>query len=313
MTTLTPPSPGAPHAIITATGAATPRDIAGPVLVDAFKTHGAILLRGFDVDMQAFRDLTRTLCVNSVFNESPGRELLDAENNIQTVNTGLEAFPLHPELSREPWKPDACFFWCMNPPGQGGETTVCDGVEVVKHLPVDVRTAFEGRRLLYRQMASPELLQTWLGTTTPDDATLANPPRGCPYKFMRGNGGVVRYFSRPALHQPMFTPGPAWGNFLLFARATGRRGFPAFENGQPVPEALLNAVKDVSDRLSAPVQWQRNDIIILDNTRFMHGRNRITDAGERRIATYFGYLKFAIPDPEEGEGVPWRLREQQPA
>jgi hypothetical protein len=86
-----------------------------------------------------------------------------------------------------------------------------------------------------------------------------------------------------------------------------------FEDGQLVPDALANVVKDVSDQLSAPIQWRKNDIIILDNTRFMHGRNRITDAGERRIATYFGYLKFAAPDPEEVEGAPWRLREAQPA
>jgi alpha-ketoglutarate-dependent taurine dioxygenase len=313
MTTLTPPSPGTPYATFTASGSPALSAIDEHTLVDAFKTHGALLLRGFDVDMAAFRNLTRTLCANSVFNESPGRELLDAENNIQTVNTGLEAFPLHPELSREPWKPDACFFWCMSPPTEGGETTVCDGVEVVKNLPADVRAAFENRRLLYRQMASPELLHYWFGTATPDDAALTNPPRGCPYKFARSNGGVMRYFSRPALHRPMFASEPAWGNFLLFARAQGRRGFPAFENGQPVPDPLVAHVKDVSDRLSAPIQWRRNDIIILDNTRFMHGRNRITDAGERRIATYFGYLKFAEPDAEEAEGAPWRLREAQPA
>lgn len=309
MTTLTPPSPGTPYATVTASGSPAPSEIGERVLVDAFKTHGALLLRGFEVDMAAFRDLTRTLCANSVFNESPGRELLDAENNIQTVNTGLEAFPLHPELSREPWKPDAAFFWCMNPPTQGGETTVCDGVEVVKNLPADVRAAFENRRLLYRQMASPELLQYWFGTTTPDDAALANPSRGCPYKFARLNGGVMRYFTRPALHRPMFTSELAWGNFLLFARGTGRKGFPAFDDAQPVPDALLSVVKEVSDRLSAPIQWRKNDIIILDNTRFMHGRNRIIDAGERRIATYFGYLKFAAPDPEEVEGAPWRERE----
>jgi hypothetical protein len=65
-------------------------------------------------------------------------------------------------------------------------------------------------------------------------------------------------------------------------------------------------VKATSDRITAPIDWTQGDIAILDNTRFMHGRNAITDVAERRIATYFGYLKFAIPDPEEGPNPPWR-------
>jgi hypothetical protein len=45
---------------------------------------------------------------------------------------------------------------------------------------------------------------------------------------------------------------------------------------------------------------------MLDNTRFMHGRTAIADPGERLIATYFGYLNFAIPDPEEPADPIWR-------
>ena len=45
---------------------------------------------------------------------------------------------------------------------------------------------------------------------------------------------------------------------------------------------------------------------MLDNTRFMHGRTAILDSAERLIATFFGYLSFAIPDPEEPPDPPWR-------
>lgn len=45
---------------------------------------------------------------------------------------------------------------------------------------------------------------------------------------------------------------------------------------------------------------------MLDNTRFMHGRRPILDTSKRLIATFFGYVRFAIPDPEEPVDVPWR-------
>src|ERR1041385_458350 len=105
MTVLIPPSPTTPYATI-------PADRQGlstlPLaeLIAAYKRYGAVLLRGFEVDLTQFRDLTRSLCTGSVFNESGGRLVIDREQNIQTVNLGFEPFPLHPELSREPWKPD---------------------------------------------------------------------------------------------------------------------------------------------------------------------------------------------------------------
>ena len=51
---------------------------------------------------------------------------------------------------------------------------------------------------------------------------------------------------------------------------------------------------------------------MLDNTRFMHGRTAITDPGERLIATFFGYLNFALPDPEEPADAPWRRADFYP-
>lgn len=296
-----------PYKTIATAGRRTPLDIAEEEFVAAYKAHGALLLRGFSVDLDVFAGLTQRYCSGSVFNESPGREVLQPERNIQTVNVGADAFPLHPELSREPWKPDICFFWCMSPPTNGGETTLCDGVEIVRALPRDAYDALRGRRLRYTLPASPAVLQFWLGSPEPNDAQLTHPPEQCPYEFSRVNGRIVRSFTRPALHKPMFAGDLAFGNFLLFGRyLNGVRTFPTFENGEMVSDALLAQVKAASDPITSAIDWREGDIVVLDNTRFMHGRRAIADVSERRIATYFGYLRFAAPDPEEGPDPPWR-------
>ncbi|OQW61036.1 MAG: hypothetical protein A4S17_09760 [Proteobacteria bacterium HN_bin10] len=305
MATLLPPKQATPYATFAAQGEAL-NTISCGELIDAYKRHGAILLRGFSVDLDAFRNLTQRLCAGAVFNESPGREVIDAERNIQTVNLGHQAFPLHPELSREPWKPDICFFWCMRPPSAGGETTVCDGVEIVRRMPPQLRDAFASRNLRYRQLATAAECAFWLGAAEPDDAALANPPPHCPYGFERANGKVHRFFFAPALHKPMFSDEPAFGNFLLFARyMNGIRVFPTFEDGELVSDTLLDQVKTVSDAIETPVAWQTGDIVILDNTRFMHGRRAIANVEERRIATYFGYVRFAEVSARERQ-FPWR-------
>ena len=311
MTVLVPPNPTTPYATILAHRQAL-STLATAELIAAYKRYGAVLLRGFELELSAFRDLTQSLCSGSVFNESPGRLVIDREQNIQTVNLGYEPFPQHPELSREPWKPDICFFWCIKAPSKGGETTVCDGVEIVRRLPPAVKNAFSQRRLRYQQVATPAECAFWLGSREPDAAAMANPPAHCPYSFVRIDGEIYRYFLRPALHKPMFSDEAAFGNFLFFGRYFNRqRFFPTFENGEFVPDDLLAEVKAVSDQSESPVAWQPGDIIILDNTRFMHGRRAILDMNERYIASYFGYVHFAVVEDRERD-FPWRVAAFKP-
>lgn len=303
-----PPVIGRPQVVIEAAGERAITDLDPVAIVDLYKSHGAILFRGFGVDVEYFGRFVRQFCTTSVTNESNGRRAIDADANIHTVDGGVGEFSLHPELSREPWKPDVAFFGCLSAPSYGGRTTICDGVALAREMSEPVRRALADRRLLYLKPTWPSLLEYWLGTATPTDRQLATPPAGCPYQFRRyPENAIVASFSRPALHRPMFIDAPAFGNFLLFARFNhGRGDHPVLDDGSLVPEAWLQDIKATGDRLSVAIAWQPGDVLMLDNTRFMHGRTAIIDPGERVIQTYFGYLGFAIPDPEEPVDAIWR-------
>lgn len=307
------PVAGRPWVQIEATGETSPMAVPAEAIMALLKAHGALLMRGFGTDIVSLAAFTEQFCSGSVFNESPDRQLLDAAHNIQSVNGGTDAFPLHPELSREPWKPDVCFFACLNPPMAQGATTVCDGVELVRQLPTWLREALAARRLRYVYPAPPAVLDYWLGTSEPSDSQLASPPSHCPYVFARAGAGVLRYFTRPVLHKPMFTDAPAFGNFLLFSRYFNNRpGFPSFDDGRPVPDAWLDIVKATGDALTAAVSWRRGDLLMLDNSRFMHGRTAVLPDDGRLIASFFGYLKDAPVNPEEPAAAPWRTSNFRP-
>jgi hypothetical protein len=297
-----------PYVVIEATVETSILELDKTLLVDLYKTHGALLLRGFGVDVGRFGAFAKQFCATSVVNESPGRLAVDAAANVFTVDGGNGPFALHPELSREPWKPDVAFFGCLVAPRTGGRTTICDGVALAREMPEPIRRALAGRRLLYIKPTWPALLDFWLGTPEPSDGQLASPPPDCPYYFRRyPDAGILRVFSRPALHTPMFSIGPAFGNFLLFSRFNlGRADHPVLDDGHPVPEAWLQAIKATGDRLCAEIEWDPGDVLMLDNTRFLHGRTAIVDTAERVILTYFGYLDFAIPDREEPATAIWR-------
>jgi len=104
----------------------------------------------------------------------------------------------------------------------------------------------------------------------------------------------------------MFGKQLAFGNFLLFSRyGLKNRYQPCFVDGTIVPDKVVAEVKRVSDALTVPVRWQPGDLLMLDNTRFLHGRKAILNTKERRIISYFGYLKFAELDAVEVNAA-WR-------
>lgn len=299
------PRPGQPFVVVLPEGEGSLADCDRESIIAHYRQHGALLFRGFDADLTRFGDFAWRFCKTAVVNESPGRLALDPARLIYGVDGGQQAFALHPEISREPWKPDVAMFACLSPPGQGGYTTLCDGIQLVRSLPDEVREGLASRQLVYANAAWAELLEFWLGTRDPDDALLADPPPHCPYTFKRvPDGRVARFFSAPALHKPMFANELAFGNFLMFARfVKGRRDFPLLDDMRPVPEPWLQAIKAAADPLTVAIRWHKGDVLMLDNTRFMHGRTAITDPVERVIATFFGYLDFAVlpaggqPDP----------------
>lgn len=308
MVRLTSPEPGHPLVLVKPEGDGSLAAIDRALVIDQYTRHGALLFRGFDAALPAFETFARRFCASLVVNESPGRTPLDPARQIYSVDGGANAFPLHPEISREPWKPDVALFTCLKAPAQGGRTTLCDGIALAAALPAALRAELERRRLVYIQGVWPEVLAFWLGASEPDDALLHNPPSTCPYQFARlPDGRLIRHFSRPFLHRPMFADARAFGNFLLFARFNnGRPDFPLLDDLTPVPEDWLQLFKATGEALTYAHEWEEGDVLMVDNTRFMHGRTTIADPADRVIATIFGYLDFARPDADEVPDALWR-------
>ena len=274
---------------------------------DLYVAHGALLFRGFTSDLATFAEITARFCSTYIWNESRGRKAITSDKRIQTVDGGVRHFPLHAELARQPWKPDVAWFACMNPPGRGGETTICDGIGIAGNMPGHMLRTLQDRQLLYVREPQASECQYWFNTTEPNDEMIETPPSNCPFSFIRQAGSLYCAFTRPLLHKPMFSDDLAFANFLLFARLKLReRAYPMFEDGTEIPDEICNGIRQISGRILVPIVWQKNDVLMLDNTRFMHGRNAIVDVAERVILTNFGFLKFAKPSAEDPIDPPWR-------
>jgi alpha-ketoglutarate-dependent taurine dioxygenase len=275
-------------------------------VIEAFREHGAILFRGFEYDVHSLSRFTAVFCARFVRNESGRRGRISSDGTTQTVNLGREAFPLHPELSRVPWRPDIAWFACARAPSSGGETLVCDGAAIAAGLSSSTRETLSERILLYREETPVGAFTDWLGIPPPDDRVLALISRDSPFRFERAGNRIFRSFTRPFLDRALFTKSPVFANFLLFARfMLGTRQFPTFEDGSIVPDPIVEEIRDVSEGLTVAHRWQRGDLLMLDNSRFLHGRNPVGNVEEREIWTQFGYAGF-LDDDDERLAEPWR-------
>lgn len=86
-------------------------DLSQEWVSETYKKYGALLFRGFNLDMEKFKEFSSALC--NTFRDNPlsGRLSLDQDVSVQSVDLGYESFPLHNELCITPNPPDTCFFF----------------------------------------------------------------------------------------------------------------------------------------------------------------------------------------------------------
>lgn len=288
----------------------SPEDIRRDLLA-----FGVVLLRDMVSSPAEFEALSQAFCQD--FYNSGARRSRHPQGDGYTTEVYRENFtllghsegtylPHHPSLPRfreTPGAPEVCFFWCLEAPSEaGGETTVIDGVRMRAKLPPDLRERLESQGVIYAMSWDRERWQYEFQVT--DAATLAAllaPLPGIECQF-HGDQLELRFataaitptldgrraFVPPLLgHLPRITH-PRYQAQNPYAKATNQ---VFFGDGEPLSDELANLLIDLHDEGTHPHRWQAGDVLILDNTRFLHGRRMTTKPCPRVIASRFGRLK----------------------
>jgi hypothetical protein len=78
---------------------------------------------------------------------------------------------------------------------------------------------------------------------------------------------------------------------LKVKRGQGYNQSPTFADGSVITGRTVQKLSEFLAGIAVPVQWQPGDLVILDNHRFMHGRNRMV-SGRRKVVIRLGDLKM---------------------
>jgi alpha-ketoglutarate-dependent taurine dioxygenase len=264
-----------------------PTAISPSIVGEHYRKSAAVLLRGFQGDINVFAEFTSRFIIDCVVNGNDTRDDVVPERHIQTVNTGSSAIPLHSEMAYGPFRPDTLFFYCIAPPrGPGGETLLCDGVEVWSKMGWETRKLFERQCIRYRFRRSRLLGAQSRGR----EAILYGDARVRHFELHQ-DGSADLEFLAPAAERAKHLDCAAFANSVIVEDESA-----SFEDGSPITRDLRLELFELTVTRSHKVAWEKGDILMVDNSRMMHGRTRISPDDERRIVIRMGRERNSLFD-----------------
>lgn len=211
-----------------------------------------------------------------------------------------QSIPLHNEQSYTRQWPNWIWFHCMKPSLTGGETPIADSRLVFQRIPATIRDELIKRELLYVRNYSSALDVPWQQVFNTDDRAQVEhycTQQGIQWEWKSDGELRTQQRCQAAITHPK-TGEWVWFNqahlFHISAveanvraaliNAVGEQNLPRnvyFGDGAPIPDAMLDVIRDVYRQTAIAFPWHAGDVLMLDNQLAAHGRNPFT--GDRKV------------------------------
>jgi len=266
--------------------------------------EGGLCLRGFPALSTAdFATVTRLLCGPPIeyTERTTPRHRVDGLAHVYTSTdypSDQEIF-LHNENAYASHWPAYLCFYCEQPAESGGETPLADLREVAGFLAPRLTRRLQDRGLLHRRIFIEGAGVSWqeaFGVSSLE-ALRAHCNRARLILTVTGDRLRVEYPHSPYARHPR-TGELQWFNHAALFQSDkfdaqvvralhqllGDQELPnqiLYGDGVPLEQSVVAELTQAYRRASVPHAWQANDLIVLDNMRFAHGRRPFV--GQRRV------------------------------
>ncbi len=270
--------------------------------------HGGILFRGFALDgAEGFRQGAEALGARpfEYIGGNTPRSQVAVDVYTSTDYPASEIISMHNEMSYLPRWPSRLFFYCLIPAASGGQTSLANSGDVLRSLRDDIRDRLGTRKLSYIRNFQSEipLGKSWQATYQSNDRQqveqiAADQGSVChwsgsdalrvstlcePFATHPGTGEQVWFNQAEQWHPSALNPAIR----TMFEQALGKGRLPhecEYGDGTPIEETVLAEIRRVMNENKLLFDWQRNDLLMIDNVLMMHGRESFK--GERKTLAY---------------------------
>ena len=277
----------------------TSRDV--DFIQDALARDGALLCRGLETtaDFERFARTVSPRLIEYGERSSP-RTRISSGIYTSTDHPPDQPIVLHNEQSYTLNWPMKIWFYCARPAETGGRTPLADSRKILQRLPPDIVDRFEQKQIMYVRNYNPGVGLSWREAFQTDNC--GEVERYCEQEGIdvewRDNDRLRTRQLRPAVRPHPATGERVWFNHALFfnlssleasARATmlavvdeSEVPFNTFYgDGTPIEPAVIDEIRNAYDSETVKFDWQRGDLLLVDNMLVAHGREPFT--GDRRV------------------------------
>lgn len=214
---------------------------------------------------------------------------------IETGPNQLHEAPFHGELyfhHRTP--PQALWAYCHTAGSQPGRLQLCDGIKLFEALPGHIQQLLQRERIMYVRHHDAADWQRLYQTTDLDEVR----------SYLEQNGIGLDALPDGAI-RTRFVCSALWphgerlsfvNNIIPFARRQintpeATRARVCLASGELFPAEVFEVIWQTALAVTEYWYWQRGDILLLDNTRTLHGREPLSETG-REIFIRLSHARF---------------------
>ncbi len=271
----------------------------------AVAEHGSLLVRGLGLRDAAeteavFRGLASLMTEKEAF--APRRSYSHGVYSSSKWPPN-QTMCMHHELSYTLEFPGLMLFACLGAPTHGGATVLADSPTVLHALPTRLVDVFERVGwLLVRNYNDDIGASVAEAFGTDDRRAVEGYCRANAIDFeWQPDGGLRTWQRRSAVVQHPLTGQRCWFNQIAFLNEWtidreareylvdlyGEDGLPfntRFGNGDPIGEDVVQVINEVYDANTAREPWRAGDLLLVDNVRTAHSRERFEGPREVLVA-----------------------------
>lgn len=264
-----------------------------------FAAQSLVLFRGFWMSTASFKEFSERLCEAFMTYEggASARRKVDGDPTVMTVTEPTHSFaiPLHGEMYYVKHPPGILWFYCVRPADAGGETTVADGAAIYDRLSRGTRALFEEHRIRYVCTYADGRWQELFQTDDLEAVRQYCDTNDMSFRWNEQDRSVATEYVSTAFRESRFGGRRVFINNILtmtWWEAQGvRNRIVRLEDGTPIPESVMAELRQVEAETTMPVPWQPHDVLMVDNTRYLHGRRSFSDMSREIYVRLSGSLR----------------------
>ncbi len=255
-------------------------DIDRNIIISDFIENGVLIFDGFRIDSTNLVRFTDKFTSKYAV-DAPRREKRFDNKKVNNVDSGYDEIKLHSEASYTTAWPEIIWFYCKEAAIKGAQTTLCDGIKLWSELSKETRKFFLSNPVVYK--ISIPIRKKIKNKTGKQDWYIED--IGVRNSLIDWNAGELNMdIIKFAVHKSRISKKLSFSNHLILdLKSEPQIKSIKLYNGEDIPLEILIEVREKAEELTYEINWNNNQLAMIDNKRFLHGRRSIDKDTKRDI------------------------------